>query len=436
MSDPADHPSPDDVPTVRLSPDAEVANNGLAAGSSWLAGGSVGWGRWTFPAPNELSGQLNGYEVEALLGQGGMGAVYRARQQTLDRTVAIKVLPQELSADPGFAARFHREAKAMARLDHPNIVRVFEFGKTSAGLLYFTMEYVDGGDLKRLLAANGRLPAPHAAKVMLDVCAALECAHHAGTIHRDIKPANILLTADGRAKVADFGLVRMTDVESDVSTTRAGVVMGTPDFMAPEQRDGGHVGPAADVFAAGVVFYQLLTGRLPHGAWEVPSVVVRDRGQAADTRSDAIVTQALQEDPAARFPDGGAMRKAIEEAMPLAVAERSTRRERSGWAMPAAAVVVVGAGWLLAKTLVWPIIDDRVRAAALTIAAPVDRAAVDRVVLLDISRLRPEDTVVAEGTRKVTPRDRLLALVRGIAAERPQAIAVDIDFSPAVDAAR
>src|SRR6185295_13562875 len=168
------------------------------------------------------------------LGKGGMGVVFKARQKALDRIVALKVLPPASAASPGFADRFQREAKAMARLQHPNIVGVFEFGE-SGGLFYLVLEFVDGVNVREAMAA-GRIRPDDALTIVPQICDALQYAHDRGVVHRDIKPENVLVGRDGRIKIADFGLAKLADREAgDPSLTGAGQVMGTLRYMAPEQ---------------------------------------------------------------------------------------------------------------------------------------------------------------------------------------------------------
>ena len=425
MSEPNIPGASGDSETVRL-PGCATGAEGSAADGLQRGSASGSWGRWNYPEPGELAAQLPGNEVERLLGTGGMAAVYKARQLALDRPVAIKLLSQELSADAEFSERFLREARAMAKLDHPNIVRVLEFGKTSQGLLYFTMEYVDGGDVSKLLKQGGPLSATRAAILMHDVCAALECAHRAGIVHRDIKPANVLLTADGRAKVADFGLASVANAEPGSTLTILGTVMGTPDYMSPEYRQNGTASPASDVYAAGVMLYQILTGKLPVGAWAPPSSACHRAADDALRQLDGIVNKAVQEDPARRYTDGGGMRNALAPLLPASLPSRPPLRKVS---LIAAAVIIAACGWFLTRMPWWKFIRGRVTAVAINVAAPADTAAVERVVLLDITQLR-QVTSESSGERKFTPRDKLLALIRGLAAERPQAIGMDIDFSP------
>ncbi|MDP1586794.1 MAG: serine/threonine-protein kinase, partial [Prosthecobacter sp.] len=218
---------------------------------------------WQPPTPEELAALLPQYEIESLLGRGGMGAVYRGKQAALDRAVAIKLLPAELAADAEFMSRFQREARTLARLQHPGIVAVHDFGQTSQGHLYFVMEFVNGTDLARLIHGPGINPV-QALEVITQICDALQYAHSQGVIHRDIKPANVLINTEGRAKLADFGLARPTSEET-ASLTRSNVVMGTPDYMAPEQMAGnaGHADHRADLYALGVMLYEMLTGQTP-----------------------------------------------------------------------------------------------------------------------------------------------------------------------------
>ncbi|MEO6742483.1 MAG: serine/threonine-protein kinase, partial [Chthoniobacteraceae bacterium] len=259
-----------------------------------------GGGEWEAPDPQELSDSFEGrYRITKLLGRGGMGAVYFAVDMRLDRDVAIKILPIEHGDTPQALARFEREAKAMAALDHPNIVKIFDFGRTHEGFAYFVMELVDGVDI-HALRKSGQLTLSGALDLISQVCGALNYAHGKGIIHRDIKPANILVTRDGRAKVADFGLARAVGTSSrpnvDPSLTVTGTIMGTPDYMSPEQREGQHVDHRADIYSLGVMLYEFLTGTLARGAWSPPSQKVE-----IDVRLDEIVIRALQENPAARY---------------------------------------------------------------------------------------------------------------------------------------
>jgi tRNA A-37 threonylcarbamoyl transferase component Bud32 len=232
-------------------------------------------------------------EVKELIGQGGMGAVYLARQKALDRPVALKLIrPRE--ADPTFAERFAREARALARLSHPNVVTVYESGE-AGGLPYLVMEYVDGVTLRNAMREQKLTPAG-ALAVVPQLCDALEYAHAQGVVHRDVKPENILLTRDGRVKIADFGLAKVAD-PAGVSLTGTQQAMGTPHYMAPEQWEKpGEVDHRADIYALGVVLYELLTGELPLGRFDPPSQKVR-----LDVRVDEVVLRALAKEPGRRY---------------------------------------------------------------------------------------------------------------------------------------
>src|SRR6266478_3682178 len=201
--------------------------------------------RWTPPEPADLTTKFPDLDILELIGRGGMGAVYKARQKELDRLVAVKILPPGIAADPSFSDRFAREAKALAKLNHPNIVTIHEFGQTN-GLFFFVMEYVDGINLRQLLNA-GRMAPREALAIVPQICDALQYAHDHGIVHRDIKPENVLLDRRGHVTVADFGLAKIVGREASAAPaderlgspsaagTEAGRVVGTPQYMAPEQ---------------------------------------------------------------------------------------------------------------------------------------------------------------------------------------------------------
>jgi len=248
--------------------------------------------------------QLEGLE---LVGRGGMGAVYKARQPALDRLVALKVLRARPGADAGFAERFAREARALAKLSHPNIVAVHEFGQVE-GLHYFIMEYVDGTTLRQMERA-GRLSPRQALALIPALCDALQYAHDEGVVHRDIKPENVLVDRRGRVKIADFGLARILDLESGLGRlTGVGEVMGTPHYMAPEQIEHPlEVDHRADIYALGVVLYEMLTGELPLGRFPPPS-----RRVQVDVRLDEVVLRALEKEPERRYQHASEVRTAVE----------------------------------------------------------------------------------------------------------------------------
>ena len=251
------------------------------------------------PAPADLAADFPQLEILELLGEGGMGIVYRARQRDLDRHVALKILRPHGAEDGSFAERFMREARALAKLSHPGIVSVHDFGK--AGDHYFLMmELVEGTNLRRLIR-GGELAAKQALDVVSQVCAALQFAHDQGVVHRDIKPENILVDPQGRVKIADFGLAKMARAASGEEytsrLTQASQRMGTPQYMAPEQIE--HpldVDHRADIYSLGVVFYELLTGELPLGRFAPPSRKVQ-----VDVRLDEVVLKTLEKEPERRY---------------------------------------------------------------------------------------------------------------------------------------
>ena len=264
-------------------------------------------GSFALPQPGALAALFPQLEILELLGHGGMGAVYKARQRGLDRMVALKILPPQISAEPTFAERFAREARALARLSHPNIVTVFDLGQ-SGPLYYFLMEFVDGMNLRQLLQSH-RLTPPETLALMPQICEALEYAHGEGLVHRDIKPENILLDGKGRVKVADFGLSKLLRPEPhDPQLTQSGQVLGTLHYMAPEQIERPlDVDQRADIYSLGVVLYEMLTGELPLGRFELPS-----KKAAVDARLDDLVLRAMERDPRRRFPQAGEIRLALE----------------------------------------------------------------------------------------------------------------------------
>jgi predicted Ser/Thr protein kinase len=259
------------------------------------------------PPVADLAGLFPQLEVLELIGQGGMGAVYRARQPGLDRLVAIKVLPPDLTGDPGFAERFAREARALARLNHPNIVGVYDFGR-AGGLHYFIMEYVDGLNLREL-KHGGRLSPPEAMRIIPQMCDALQFAHDEGIVHRDIKPENVMVDKRGRVKITDFGLAKLLGREPESPRlTGAADVMGTPHYMAPEQVDQPQaVDHRADIYSLGVVFYELLTGELPLGKFAPPS-----RKVEVDVRLDEVVLHTLEREPDRRYQHASQVKTDVE----------------------------------------------------------------------------------------------------------------------------
>ncbi|MEO8351386.1 MAG: serine/threonine-protein kinase [Chthoniobacteraceae bacterium] len=248
------------------------------------------------PAPEEIAPLFPQFDIIALLGRGGMGVVYQARQPQLDRLVALKILPPETAGDPAFAARFSQEARALARLSHPNIVAVHDFGQ-AGDLYYLIMEYVDGTNLRELIRGRNLTP-KEALAIVPKICSALQFAHDEGIMHRDIKPENILIDKKGRVKIADFGLAKLLGHEPlDAHLTAAGTSVGTPTYMAPEQLEHpDEVDHRADIYSLGVVIYEMLTGELPLGRFALPSAKAQ-----VDVRLDEVVLRSLEKDVTRRY---------------------------------------------------------------------------------------------------------------------------------------
>lgn len=252
------------------------------------------------------------YEVRALLARGGMATVYEAIDLRLDRRVAFKVMHPHLAADPGFVARFEREAKSAARLAHPHVVGVYDQGEAD-GLVYLAMEYIPGRTLRDVIRQYGPLTTEQALVLLEPVLEALSAAHAAGLVHRDIKPENVLISHDGRVKVADFGLARAV-ATSDTNAT-AGVLIGTVAYLAPEQVERGDADARTDVYAAGVCLFEMITGRVPHSG-DSPLAVAYQHVNAdvpppssfvagIPPEADALVRTATRRDPGQRYQSSG-----------------------------------------------------------------------------------------------------------------------------------
>jgi serine/threonine protein kinase/alpha-tubulin suppressor-like RCC1 family protein len=311
-----------------------------------------------------------GLEIVELLGAGGMGAVYKARQPRLNRFVALKILtcPPEHYAD--FAMRFEREAQVMARLNHPHIVTIFDFGevdRSAAGmetLFYFLMEFVDGTDLNQLIR-TGELKPEEAIEFVPQICEALQFAHDEGITHRDIKPANILVDRKSHVKIADFGLAKLIQGEETlaIGLTMTGTAMGTPQYMAPEQWESPEkVDHRADIYALGVVIYELLTGERPAGVFDPPS-----KKCGSDKRIDTIVMRAMEKEPDRRYQQAQEINSEVTRLIASAPGLPSMRRRRQNRiGMVAGLVVAVGfGGWFLNQS------EDGVADTLSTVEVPV-----------------------------------------------------------------
>lgn len=326
------------------------------------------------------------YELEELVGVGGMSSVYRARDRMLERTVALKILHDRYSNDDEYVERFRREARAAARLTHPGIVTVIDRGEQD-GRQYIVFEHVAGETLKQLSDREGPLPVRLALELALQIGRALSFAHAQGIVHRDVKPQNVLLNGDGRAKVADFGIARADDLEGATTT---GTVVGTSHYLAPEQAKGERASERSDVYALGAVLYELLSGDVPfpgdnfvmvamrHVNDPLPSLI--EKRPELPLRVVAAIERALEKDPVRRFPSMDAFMEELDECLdelptggeqapteiirgPVAVEERTAvvrapqpvRRRRNRWVWPLVtlaallAVAAIVAGLYLAR---------------------------------------------------------------------------------------
>ena len=307
------------------------------------SGANTGKGTgWLPPEVEELQALLPQYEIESLIGHGGMGAVYRGRQAALQRPVAIKLLPETLAEDDSggnFVERFKLEARSMANLDHPAIISVHDFGQTSEGHLYFVMEFIDGMDMHKYIHLSGGSVEPDTAVAIVShVLDALNYAHSKGIVHRDIKPANVLINREGKVKIADFGLAKQLagDGEPEVSgLTMSNVALGTPDFVAPEALDSEQVADhRADLYAVGVMLYQMLTGKVPRGIFKLPSEV----NDEIDPRLDEILTLAMEADPAGRFQSATEFRMKLDELASAPVEKITPDQDSAAVEAPAEAL--------------------------------------------------------------------------------------------------
>jgi len=266
--------------------------------------------------PAQIAPHFPQLEIIECLGRGGMGVVYKARQKSLNRLVALKLLAPERITDPRFAERFTREAHALAALNHPHIVTIYDFGQ-AGGYYFLLMEFVDGVNLSQLLHAR-KLKPDEALAIVPPLCDALQYAHEHGIVHRDIKPANLLLDKGGRVKIADFGIAKMVGDSSNTGGAESQPA-GTPQYMAPEQQDRQQTDHRADIYSLGVVLYEMLTGELPTGKFQPPSRKVQ-----IDVRLDEIVLRALEKTPELRYQTAAEMRTQIET---VASSSRSSRPE-------------------------------------------------------------------------------------------------------------
>ena len=292
---------------------------------------------------------LGRYNIERVLGKGAMGVVYEGVDPRLNRRVAIKtILKSNLDDDTAkdFAMRFVREAQAVARLNHPNIVQVYDFGEEQ-NVAYLVMEFIRGKELKNFFDANERFDLKEAVRIMSELCEALEFAHQAGIVHRDIKPANVMIDSQARTKLTDFGVARIQDTDkTSVEKTQAGTMVGTPAYMSPEQITGGNIDKRTDIFSAGIILYQFLTGEKPFtggGAWTIAKKIIQEDppppsslNNAVTPLFDAVVNKALAKNVDERFQSARDLALALKRALDGRAADEDSDKTVVGGApMPA-----------------------------------------------------------------------------------------------------
>lgn len=326
-----------------------------------MAAGASAWATMVCATVSETVGgrtigpgtELDGFVIEAVAGRGGMGVVYRARQRRPDRIVALKVIAVGLAGDPAFRARFQRESSIAAQIEHPNVIPVHAVGE-SDGVLYIAMRFVDGTDMRSLIAQEGRLEPRRAATIVDQVAQALDAAHRGGLVHRDVKPANILIsTSGGREHVylTDFGLSR--HIEGSQALTGTGAFLGTIDYVAPEQARGERVDARTDVYSLGCVLFQALTGTVPypmdnelaklyaHDAQPPPSAI--ERAPDVPVAFETVLGRAMAKDPDDRYLSAGDLGRAALGAASGALLSRAERSVAVGPAAPAGAQRVAAA---------------------------------------------------------------------------------------------
>ncbi|HVU06092.1 MAG TPA: protein kinase [Polyangiaceae bacterium] len=310
------------------------------------------------PAPAETDESLlagTRYRILREIGRGAMGVVYEAHHVDLGRVVALKVLPRERCKSPEFETRFRREARAIARLKHENLVQLHDFGVSADGRPYYAMELLDGETLEKYLDRERGMDWREAARIGVETCRALDAAHEAGLVHRDIKPGNLFLTKDGRVKLLDFGVVQVAP-EDETGDPEALRLIGTAEYMAPEQAAGGSVDARADLYALGAVLYELVTGRQPHVAGTTVALIDRKlRGAPETTRErapgrgipkalDRVIMKALARFPTQRYASASELGAALESAIAAPGRDRTMRRRIAALSLFAAACGIVAFG--------------------------------------------------------------------------------------------
>lgn len=273
--------------------------------------------------------KFGAYEIKKEIGRGGMGIVYKAVQLSLGREVAIKILPPQLSLETEFVQRFFREARSAANLKHPNIVTIHDVGEEK-GTYYFAMEYLEGGSLEERIKKQGAFSLEEAESIISQIAGALDYAHNNGIIHRDIKPGNIIIDGEGRAVITDFGIAKAA---YDQKLTKTGMSVGSPEYMSPEQVKGHEIDGRADIYSLGIVFYQMLCGKVPYTGDSAVSIAylhvnepipsIRDKRKDLPPYLDSILQRLMAKDPGSRFQSGHELVKALAEKEVIAPVEES-----------------------------------------------------------------------------------------------------------------
>jgi eukaryotic-like serine/threonine-protein kinase len=306
-------------------------------------------------SPVEIAGR---YRLESRLGFGGMSTVHLALDLRLERQVAVKLLAEHLADDPAFVSRFQREAQAAARLVHPNIVQVFDSGRDEhTGQYFIVMEYIEGSSCAEILRDDGWMEVDDALQIIEQACEGLDYAHRHGVVHRDVKPGNLLRAREGGVKLADFGIAKATEQSS---ITQVGSVLGTAAYLAPEQARGEEAGPPADLYALGVVTYQLISGRLPYEATSLTELALKQQQEEPPTLDTLVaavgpeladaVAVALALDPNDRYPTARDMRRGLQAGAKGIAPERQRRVAAAGVTPPTHATTVLPAAKRQAST--------------------------------------------------------------------------------------
>src|SRR4051794_35502878 len=294
----------------------------------------------------EIGQVFAGHRIEAEAGRGGMGVVYVATHLALNRRVALKLIAPDLAADEGFRERFKQESMTAASIDHPNVIPIYHAGEED-GKLYITMRYVEGTDLREMITQRGKLPFPEAARILSEVAGALDAAHARGLVHRDVKPANVLMGSSGQAYLTDFGLTKLAGSASGL--TKTGMFVGTLDYIAPEQLQGGEVDARADVYALGCVLYQTLTGQVPYPRDSEPAKIWAHMQEPPPSvagspdvprQFEEVIQRAMAKNPDERYPSAGDLGRAAVAAAEGREVGTGERNVATGAAAPSGVTAV------------------------------------------------------------------------------------------------